>query len=333
MTTRSLAVRRFTLVALVLPLVLTVAALVVQLVALPHVPPTIAIHWGPSGAPDGFAAPWVQLVLTPVIGFGIPVLIALSALPGLRRGDRGPTYRMLGAFAAGMSTLFAVLMAWTFVAQAGLADAHDAPSVVPALLVGFVAALAVGVGAWFVQPKQDRRNTTTVPAEPLTLAPAENAAWFAVAELGRGSVIAISATCVVMVAATLLMWFAGAPIAATIGIGVLAVIVILLAAGTSTFHVLVDASGLTVRSPLGIPRFSVALSDIRSVAVSDVSPLGEFGGYGIRSAVGAFGIVLRRGPAIDVTRASGRRFVVTVDDAARGAALLEALVQRAASTR
>lgn len=329
----TLAVRRFALVAIVVPAVITLASLVIQLIALPHVPNPIAIHWGPAGTPDGFAAPWVQLVLTPVVGFGIPLLIAISTLPGLRRGDRGPTYRMLGAFAAGMSMLFGVLMAWTFVAQVGLADAHDAPSVVPVLLGGLAAAAVAGVGAWLVQPKQEVVRTTSAPAEQLVLAPGESAAWFGVTGLGRGSVVAISAACIVMVLATLLLWFTGAPIAVTIGVAVLAVIVTVLAASTSVFHVQVDAAGLTVRSPLGFPRFRVALSDVRAVAVTDVSPMGEFGGYGIRSAIGAFGIVLRKGPAIDVTRTSGKRFVVTVDDAQRGAALLEALMHRQDSAK
>ncbi len=42
------------------------------------------------------------------------------------------------------------------------------------------------------------------------------------------------------------------------------------------------------------------------------------------------GIVLRRGPAVEITFKSGRLFAVTVDDAATGAALLNGLVSLAA---
>lgn len=43
---------------------------------------------------------------------------------------------------------------------------------------------------------------------------------------------------------------------------------------------------------------------------------------------GATGVVLRSGEAIEVQRTGGRRFVVTVDDAQTGAALLGTLVAR-----
>ena len=110
-------------------------------------------------------------------------------------------------------------------------------------------------------------------------------------------------------------------------------LLIVLALTTTTFRVRVDASGLTTVSPAGFPRFTVPLSEVRSVAVTDVNPLGEFGGYGLRWTPGGFGVVLRRGPAIDVTRTSGKRFVVTVEDAARGAALLRAFAVREQGAR
>ncbi|MNY73206.1 hypothetical protein D3C86_2119390 [compost metagenome] len=60
--------------------------------------------------------------------------------------------------------------------------------------------------------------------------------------------------------------------------------------------------------------------------------MGEFGGWGLRlSTDRRFGVVLRSGEAIEVLRRSGKRFVVTVEDAATGAALLEALVERRAA--
>jgi hypothetical protein len=110
------------------------------------------------------------------------------------------------------------------------------------------------------------------------------------------------------------------------------VLLLALAATTLAFHVRVDDSGLHVESVLGIPRFHVPLGDIESAARVDVNPMGEFGGWGLRQSTGRrFGVVLRAGEAIEVLRRGGKRFVVTVDDAATGAALLEALVSRAAA--
>jgi len=56
----------------------------------------------------------------------------------------------------------------------------------------------------------------------------------------------------------------------------------------------------------------------------------EFGGWGVRTSVatGATGVVLRSGEAIEIHRTGGRRFLVTVDDAATGAALLATLAER-----
>ena len=324
----STAVSRFVLVALVVPGVLTLASLAVQLVVLPQVPATIAIHWGASGQPDGFGPAWTQPLITVLVGFGIPLLLALTSLPGLRRGDRGPSYRLMGAVAAAVAALAAVLFAWTLIAQIGLADAQAAPSVLPAILWGFTAAVAVGVGAWFVQPDEPAHNTTTVPAGGLDLAPGERAVWFGSASMSRAATIGIGATCLAMSTAALVSWFAGAPMAVALILGGVAVLLIVVALTTTTFRVRVDADGLTAVGPAGFPRFAVPLSDVRCVAVTEVNPLGEFGGYGLRWTPGGFGVVLRRGPAIDVTRTSGKRFVVTVEDAARGAALLEAFAQR-----
>lgn len=58
--------------------------------------------------------------------------------------------------------------------------------------------------------------------------------------------------------------------------------------------------------------------------------MGEFGGWGLRWAPGGgFGVVLRSGPGIRITRTNGKTFSVTVDDAETGAALLTALAARA----
>ncbi len=67
-------------------------------------------------------------------------------------------------------------------------------------------------------------------------------------------------------------------------------------------------------------------ADIASVRAIDVDPFAEFGGWGLRYGLdGRYGVVLRRGEALEVTRVGGRRFVVTVDDAQTAAAALAAV--------
>lgn len=322
--------RRFTLVALVLPLVVTALAVVVQLLALPHVPDTVAIHWGPGGAPNGFGPAWTFPLLTAVVGFGIPALIAASCLPSLRRGDHGHTYRLMGATALGMSVLMAILGTWSLVAQVGLADPHDAPNILPALLVAFAASALAGVGGWFLQPHDPWRTSPPAASAALDLAPGEDAVWLQRTSMARSGVIVLGAALALLVVLTIVTARVSPdPVIVWIIVGV-TVLMAVLVAMNSAFHVRVDAAGLAVTSVAGWPRLHVPIGDVDSATAVAVNPMGEFGGWGLRWAPGGgFGVVLRTGPGIRVQRRSGRVFTVTVDDAETGAALLNALAARA----
>lgn len=323
------AIRRFSLVAVVAPVVLTIVAVVLQLVWLPQLPNPAATHWGFAGTPNGFAPAWTYPLLTIALSGVLPIVIALSCLAGLRRGDRGFTYRFMGATALWLSTFGAVLMTWSVGMQRGIADAHDAPSVTMPMLVAFLIALATGIVGWFVQPAQ-RTHQLRVPAgKPIALAPGEKAVWTDSAVMSKVAMIVLGAAVLLVFGAAVLVWFTGDVMAGVV-VAIVFVVLLLAAATSTAFHVRADESGLTVRSELGFPRFTVPLADIASAEEIWVNPMGMFGGWGMRWVPGRFGIVLRTGPGIEVTRHSGKQFVVTVDDAATGAALLTALVARAA---
>jgi hypothetical protein len=319
-------VRRFVLVALVLPVVVMVVAVAIQLALLPLLPDPAAIHWGADGQPDGFAPAWVTTVVVVFFGLGVTLLIGLSALRGLRRGGRGPSYRALGALCLGLTTYLAVLTTWTLVTQAGLADAADAPSVWLPLAASLLVGVVAGVIAWRLQPEQAYRPVASAAPEAIVLGPADAPVWMRTATMGRVGVL-VALVVVALAAAAVGAWLT-APTSAALLLSGLALLIGLVAAAMMSFRVRVDDAGLAIRSSLGWPRFAVALDDIASVAVVEVEPIGDFGGYGLRWAGGRTGVVLRRGPALSVTRKAGRVLVVTVDDAAQGAALLQALVDR-----
>lgn len=325
------AVRRFVLVALVVPAALTVVAVVVQLVALPGLPDPVAVHWGASGRPNGFGAAWASPVLTVVVGLALPAAIALSVLPALRRGDRGFAFRLLGATALALATLIAVLATWTLVMQAGLADAADGPSVWAPLIASFIAAIVAGIGGWLLQPGEVWRAAPAPDAVPLKLAPGERAVWMRTSALAPGAVIAIGAAVLILAASVVVIWLVGDPVGAWITTAT-ALVALVLAATTVAFQVRVGDTGLTVVSVLGFPRLRVALGDVAGAAQVSVNPMAEFGGWGIRMAPGRTGVVLRAGEALEVTRRSGRRLTVTVDDAQTAAALLLALARRDAAS-
>ena len=99
--------------------------------------------------------------------------------------------------------------------------------------------------------------------------------------------------------------------------------------GLSTWTVTVDQRGLVARALLPRPRVVVPLGEVEHAEVVHVSPVREFGGWGLRMGLdGRVGVVLRGGEALEVARTGGRRVVVTVDDAATGAALLNTLAAR-----
>ena len=110
---------------------------------------------------------------------------------------------------------------------------------------------------------------------------------------------------------------------------VVAVVLAVVVMSMSRFSVVVDRRGLVVRGVLGVPRVVVPLDEVVRAGAVQISPFADFGGWGYRvGRAGRIGVVVRTGEAIEVERTGGRSFVVTVDDAATAAALLNTLAAR-----
>lgn len=322
--------RRFVLVALVLPAVVVIAGLVLLLLAAPSLPDPVAVHWGADGRPDGFGPLWLTLLLVGVTGLGLPVLLTVMTLPALRAGDHGRVYPFLAAFSLGLAVFVTLLVTVATLQQAGLANAQDAPPVWLALASATVLGGAAGVAGWFIQPRDPFAAAAAEAAAPTTLAPGETAVWVRRVAISRTGTIALGSAVLLLVCITVITALTIDDILA-LWITAAATVVVALAVLTNlVFHVRIDDSGLTVTSAAGWPRFHVALSDVRDAADVSVDPMGEFGGWGMRWAPnGRFGVVVRKGPGIEVRRSNGKTFTVTVDDAHTGAALLNGLVARA----
>ncbi|KRA23885.1 hypothetical protein ASD65_05210 [Microbacterium sp. Root61] len=324
------AISRFIWVGLIVPIVVLAVGVTLQLLWLPELPDPAATHWNGVGQVDGFGPAWMYPLLTGVLGILIVALIALPALAVMRRGDRGPYFRFIGAFALGFAAFLSIALTWSVAIQRGLTDAATAPNVLPGLIVGAVVGLALGFVGWLVSPREEMRTLAADRIRPIELDAGQSAVWLRTATLSRGAAVLIAGVLILLVATAIGIGFTGSGSVWVLGIVVLLVLV--LAATTTVFHVRVDAQGLTVRSILGIPRWQIPLTDVVSVSSVELSPLAEFGGYGIRfGAGGRFGVVLRKGAAIQVERADGKVFVVTVEDAETGAGLLAALADRVRS--
>lgn len=323
--------RRARLVALLIgvlvPLVLSGVVLALVLAWLPELPSPVATHWGPSGV-DGFGPPVTFVWMTVLLGFALPAVLTIGTLIAVR-DHWGGAARLLGGMALGISGLSAVITLGAVGMQRGLADAKHVEDLGGVMLLGFgMFVVLIGVG-WLVQP-----HIRPVPGAPLkrvhltSIAGGERVVWLATATMSRVALILISVVVVIVVGVTAVM-----AIRFTDRLWV-PVLTLLLIGGafavSASFRVRIGPDGLSVRSQAGVPRVHVPLDEIVSVRAVDCNPFGEFGGFGWRLGLdGRTGIVLRRGPAIEIERRDKRPLVVTVDGADVGAAVLQAYLDRA----
>ena len=324
-------VSRFVIVAMALPAALTATAVGFVMTWRDDLPRPIAIHWGASGSPDGYGSLASIVAVALVLGLAVPALIAATTLPLLRSGARGPNFRFMGSLAAGVGALSAVLTMWSVAMQRGLADAHGGPTVFPALVASFGAAVTVGVAAWFFQPHQHAVVDGLQHGATLELREGERAVWMRTATTRRPIAILMAAVVIALAGGSLVFWQVGEATAAWVLLGTSAFLLLAFSA-TTTFHVRVDEDGLSAVSALGLPRLGVALEDMADAGVAHVNGFAEFGGWGVRQRPGALGVILRNGPSLQVTRRNGKRLIITVDDASTAAALLTALARGAASS-
>jgi hypothetical protein len=304
-------VRRFALVTLVLPAAVTVVGLVVQLAVLQKAPGSLS------------------LILTAVLGFGLPAVFGVSCLPSMRRGDRSPSFRLFGAQALGISVLLTIVITSLRPQNVGTTSFDENRVWLP-LLAGLVAGVGAAFGGWYLQTKVSR--PAPKPAvTPLDLTPGDRVAWLHLTFLPVPAMAVIVAVVTIMGLKAGVAWAAGDRGGIGAILTAIALLLLALLATNAVFRVRVDARGLSVRSVLGIPRFRVAPQEVGSVAVVDARSLGVSGSWGIRILPHRVTIVMRSTTGIRVTRRDGRIFFVTVDDAATAAALLDALAASSAA--
>ena len=312
-----------TLATLGTPVVVLLAGIAVALSWRDTLPDPIAIHWGADGA-DGYGSLAGQLTAMAW------VTLAMSGLMwavGFFAGRDAVTRRIAGGTAAWFAVFITGLLVGSLASQRGLSDATEAGPIGAVLAWSIaVACLVGGLVAWLTPADLPEPATSPIPADAtkVHLAESGQAAWVRVATVGgvRWFLVAVGAA-MAAIAVISREWLVAVILAVLFSLTF-----ILLARWTVT----VDRTGLTVRPLIRRPRIRVPLSEIIEAEVVTVRPITDFGGWGLRtSAGGRTGVVLRSGPALQVTRTGGRTFVVTVDDAHTGAALLNTLAARARS--
>ncbi|MFD6177854.1 MULTISPECIES: DUF1648 domain-containing protein [unclassified Isoptericola] len=304
---------------------LVLAAGIVALAWLDELPDEIASHWSGGGAPDGFSGPVVFTLLLVGVAAGLLVLFWFI---GTAAGSAASTRRIAAAGSVWSGGFVGGTLLTTLAPQRGLADVSqvtvDGGATALALLLPLVpAVLAAVLAPGDPALPADEPVADDAPRAPLR--DGERAVWLRRATGGPGLAVGMVAILVTAALAVVLETWA-----------MLAVPVVLAAlfAAMFAFTVRVDATGLTVRSVLGWPGTHVPADEVLAASVTEVRPFGEFGGWGWRVGRGGrTGVVLRAGEALLVERTGGRSIVVTVDDAATGAALLNTVADRSRAAR
>lgn len=316
----------FLIVAAVVPAVVVAAGAVVLVGLLPSFPDPVATHWGVGGA-NAFGPASTYLWLFLGVGLGIPLLLVVTTLVSVGDGWGGAA-RLLGALAAGMSVFAGVLSIGSLLIQRDLPPGSEVPGIGAVMGLSLGGLVVAGALAWLVQPRvRTAPGRTLAPRQEVRVAAGERVVWLGTATMPGGALILLAVVLVGLTGLAAFMLLAGVE-----GGWVVAVVTVVVAAAlvaTVSYRIRVTPEGFAARALLGRPRIDVPLAEIESVRAVDVSPFGEFGGWGWRISVdGRSGIVTRRGPAIEIVRSGHGPFIVTVDGAEEAAALLRAYMNR-----
>ena len=314
---------RILVVALIAPLIVAGVVIAVSFSLAARLPGRVAVHWDFSGHANEYGSPY-ELPIA-FVAVCVPLIAVFGGVVVL--WSHGGPLTALAKILAVTSVWVTLVVGMTFTGV--LLDESAGAHPVILLLGSFAVATVVAAGAWFALPRGVRgvAGRAYPAAAPLALAEGERASWIRTASASPAVFWTLIALGVVLTAVALFATIS------TSGqywvVSFLPLVLILASLSMFAWTVRVDARGLLVRAALGIPVFRIPLDQITSANVIDVHAVSEYGGWGIRIAMNQrIGIIMRSGEALEVHRGKRLALVVTVDDAAGAAALLNGLVQR-----
>lgn len=323
MTTR----RWFALVAGVWTALVAGLLLAMPLVYDRRLPEPVATHWGPSGGPDGSmslpASARTMLAIWLVIA-AIGFWVALRAVTMRRQSHRAA----LGAAFAASGTYVLGMMALTVWANLD-APGWRAARPVSWHVFGVVAvALLAGASGWRLartgpdDPPPAAPGWVADRAYALRVAPGERAVW--VSSAANRGLLGVAVFFLAVAAASGASVPLGTPPWIWV-LGAVAAVLALAALGTCSLRVQVGDGGLTIAfGPQRWPVRRIPLGKIDRAWAEDRRPT-EVGCWGYRGLPGAATLMIRGGGCLVVRYTSGGMLGISVDDAERGAALLNRL--------
>ncbi|MGW5158459.1 hypothetical protein ACWEPN_23530 [Nonomuraea wenchangensis] len=290
-----------------------------------RLPDPMASHWGLGDRPDSSQS-FTAYVLMVTLFWVVPWIVALvTAVEGRtlarRQGRMGWWGALFGlgvlAFGVNLSSVLANLDAtdWT---QATLGFVH------PLLVIAVALATAVLAG-YLGRGGPDEFPDERREPPSLRLRPGQRAVWVGYVFNPWLALITVAdAAALLVLGALQLLGVTDGSVVGPILPGLLIVLVI----GLLTTQASVRVSGDRVVIGIGllrVPARRIPLSKIASAWSEERYP-SQVGGWGFRGLPGGATIMLRGGECLVIGYRSGGRLAVSVDDAARGASLINALI-------
>ncbi|MFD7735466.1 DUF1648 domain-containing protein [Kitasatospora phosalacinea] len=301
----------------------TALTAVLPLTVADRLPDRLATHWRGSTA-DGSMPLWAACLVPALIW----AVLGTAGLLTLRRGDALlRVWNLAGLLAGGV--LFLGLQTAAVRANLDRTDWHGAGLPLGWLLGAFAAALLTAAAVRLLGGRGLSAAAPPAPAGPvLELAEGERLVWFSRA---ANPALRVLAAVGGPAAAVVLVGTAAGLFGAEWGWPLFAVLAVVAgsAACCSSVRVRVSEAGLEVAlGVFGLPTRRWALSELDSARVERRLP-SQVGGWGYRLNGLGTTVMLRSGECLVVrVLGTGHDFAVSVDDAERGAALLNALRAR-----
>jgi hypothetical protein len=308
------------------------AALLATMVVVPaalwsRLPPRLTDHWTIGGTANGSMPRLVTLLTLGAIAVPGTALFVAGWLAG-RRGGRVGRLRpgrtaagtaagltAIGVFLTAMAAGSILLVSVVNLGGGGLRSDSVGPGAAPLLVGG--AALVTAFASLVLRRYGGFGSPEDATRASLGLRPGERAVWS-----GRARAAWALPTGALLIAAGALTGVLARQWDPTF---VLALAGVLTLCFTSA-RVTVATRGVSVGyGALGLRLTRIPLSRIESAVAVELRSF-SFGYRGSLLLFGSAAVILRRGPALRLTLRDGKTFVVTVDDAATGAALLNDLI-------
>ncbi|GAA1693328.1 DUF1648 domain-containing protein [Nonomuraea maheshkhaliensis] len=314
-------------VALVWGAAVTAVLILAPLALRDRLPDPLATHWGSSGSvPDGSTSFTAHVVTTSAL-WVVPwlLLVVFAGRAGARRGTRVTWWGLLfglGALLLGAaaSTLSVNLDApgW----RAAELPGWHVPLVILGLIVAGTAAGYLGRG-----PRDEPSPGEQAPPR-LRLGPGQRAVW--VSRIVNPWLAALTLCALAVIVVTTALTVSGVSgVSGVAGVGAaLPAFVIVLVVGLATMALtvkVIDEKVVIGFGPFGRPARTIPLAKVESAWAEELRP-SEVGGWGFRGLPGNAAIMLRGGECLVLRYRSGGRLAISIDDAERGASLINTLI-------